>query len=279
MAALGGADRRARGRARGCCSRPGSAADWCYAVLGLGLAASLAGPLAYTLTTVSEGHSGSIVTAGPRWPGGRGGPGGGGPGGGERPGGGRGGGMQPPGQQGQGQGQARQGNAPQGNGQQGGGPGGGMGGQPPTGGQGQGPGQAQGQTQRGGTGERAGGMGGGGMGGLLNGATVGPKAKAKLLADADDYTWVAAAIGSQNSASYQLATEKPVMAIGGFNGSDPSPTPAQFKAYVEAGKIHYFIASSGGGMGGESSITTWVEANFEKVTVDGATLYDLTQKK
>ena len=42
------------------------------------------------------------------------------------------------------------------------------------------------------------------------------------------------------------------MAIGGFNGSDPSPTLAQFKAYVADGEIHYFIASGGdgGGRGG-----------------------------
>ena len=38
------------------------------------------------------------------------------------------------------------------------------------------------------------------------------------------------------------------MAIGGFNGSDPSPTLAQFQQYVAEGKIHYFIG--GGGFGG-----------------------------
>ena len=42
---------------------------------------------------------------------------------------------------------------------------------------------------------------------------------------------------------------EPVMAIGGFNGTDPSPTLAQFQAYVRAGKIHYFLASGGGGFG------------------------------
>lgn len=46
-------------------------------VVGLGLVASLAGPLAYSLTTVSEGHTGSIVTAGPAVADGRGGPSGG----------------------------------------------------------------------------------------------------------------------------------------------------------------------------------------------------------
>ena len=63
------------------------------------------------------------------------------------------------------------------------------------------------------------------------------------------YTWVAATVGSNNAAGYQLATGEPVMAIGGFNGSDPSPTLAQFQQYVAEGKIHYFIAG-GGGFGG-----------------------------
>ncbi|WP_406304128.1 glycosyltransferase family 39 protein [Streptomyces sp. NBC_00885] len=246
----------------------------------LGLAASLAGPVAYSLTTVSEAHAGSIVTAGPAVAGGRGGPGG--PGGGGPGGrlGGDGARMQPPGQLGQGQGQG------QGAGQQGGGmPGAGMG-QPPTGGQmgqGQAP-QGQGQMPGGfpgvGQGER--GAGGGGMGGLLNGANVNAEVEAKLKENAGDYTWIAAAIGSQNAASYQLATEKPVMAIGGFNGSDPSPSLAQFKQYVADGKIHYFISGGqGGGPGGSGSsgITTWVEATFTKVTVDGTTLYDLTDEK
>lgn len=82
------------------------------------------------------------------------------------------------------------------------------------------------------------------------------------------------------------------MAIGGFNGTDPSPTLAQFKKYVTDGKIHYFISSggAGGGMGGatdgggssattssSSQISSWVTANFKKVTAGSATFYDLTQ--
>jgi hypothetical protein len=73
------------------------------------------------------------------------------------------------------------------------------------------------------------------------------------------------------------------MAIGGFNGSDPSPTLAQFKSYVEDGKIHYFIGGGMGGMGGgsgsASKIQSWVEKNYTKVTVGSATFYDLTQPK
>ena len=252
------------------------------AAAGLGTLTALAGPSAYTLSTVGTGHSGSIVTAGPAGASTMGGPGG--RGGGMRgafPGGGP---NQQPGQGGQ-------------NGRQGGGTGlpptGGTGGLPGGNGQGNGVPQGNGGTQGG---NRQGGMpggaageggmpGGGGAGGLLNGANVSSEAKALLSENAGDYTWAAAAVGSQNSASYQLATGKPVMAIGGFNGTDPSPTLAQFKTYVADGKIHYFI--SGGGMGGgrggnassstSSQISTWVTANFEKVTVGSATFYDLTR--
>ena len=68
------------------------------------------------------------------------------------------------------------------------------------------------------------------------------------------------------------------MPIGGFNGSDPSPTLAEFQQLVDDGKIHWFIASSGMGPGGAggSQITSWVEQNFTAITVDGTTLYDLS---
>jgi hypothetical protein len=130
--------------------------------------------------------------------------------------------------------------------------------------------------------------GGGGMGGLLNAATVSDQMKSLLDADADRYTWVAAAVGSQNASGYQLATGGPVMAVGGFNGSDPSPTLAQFQQYVADRKIHYFIggggfgggrgATSSGGSNYSSQIAEWVAANFTSQTVDGVTLYDLTTR-
>lgn len=255
-------------------------------VAGLGLVAALAAPTAYTLSTVQEGHSGSIVTAGPSGAsmmgggpgGGGGGRGGGFPGGGNAPG------------QGQGQGQGGPGGGgfpggmPGGNQQGNGAPGTGQNGQNgQTAPNGQG-GQTAPNGQNGRTGEGGpmGGGGGGGMGGLLNGAQVDAEAKKLLETDADDYTWVAAAVGAQNAASYQLSTGDPVMAIGGFNGTDPSPTLAQFKKYVADGKIHYFVGGGGtGGMGGDSGtssqITSWVEANFKEVTAGSSTFYDLTQ--
>ena len=74
------------------------------------------------------------------------------------------------------------------------------------------------------------------------------------------------------------------MAIGGFNGTDPTPTLAQFQQYVEEGRIHYFISGGFGGRGGpggastgtSSEISSWVTSTFTSQTVGGVTVYDLT---
>ena len=73
------------------------------------------------------------------------------------------------------------------------------------------------------------------------------------------------------------------MSIGGFNGSDPAPTSAQFKEYVRDGEIHYFIGGDGPGggdrRGGTSGIADWVEKHYTKVKIGETTLYDLTREK
>jgi hypothetical protein len=119
------------------------------------------------------------------------------------------------------------------------------------------------------------------MGGLLDAAAPSAQLVQTLQADASKYTWVAAAIGSNSAAGYQLDTGEAVMPIGGFNGSDPSPTLAQFQQYVSNGQIHYFIGGGGfrsnGGSSTSSEISAWVQAHFAATTVGGATLYDLTQ--
>ncbi|MHC5795069.1 glycosyltransferase family 39 protein [Lacisediminihabitans sp. FW035] len=122
----------------------------------------------------------------------------------------------------------------------------------------------------------------GGMGGLLGAGTVSSKVVAMLEVNAADYTWVAASVGSNNAAGYQLASRFPVMAIGGFNGSDPSPTLSEFRSSVAAGEIHYFVGGgsvgqSSGGSAASAAIAAWVAANFTATTVDGVTVYDLTK--
>jgi len=81
------------------------------------------------------------------------------------------------------------------------------------------------------------------------------------------------------AAPLQLSSGRPVMAIGGFTGSDPSPTLEQFEAYVANGEIHYFVAGGmGGGPGrGNSEITQWVQQHYTAQTVGNQTVYDLTK--
>jgi len=124
---------------------------------------------------------------------------------------------------------------------------------------------------------------GGALGGLLDTSTPRAELIAALKADASSYTWVAAAVGSNSAAGVQLATSLPVMAIGGFNGTDPTPSPAAFQALVKAGKVHYFLAGGsgrfggpGGGSAASSAITSWVEQTFTATTIGGVTVYDLT---
>ncbi|MFE4834943.1 ArnT family glycosyltransferase [Arthrobacter sp. NPDC056691] len=198
------------------------------------VAAVLAAPLAYSLTTAATAHSGAIVSAGPAATGARGN-------------------LAGPGNF------SRQGTLA--------GPG-----TPAN------PGTANSATRAaGGFGGRG---GGGGMGGLLGTSTPSDALVTALQTGAAKYTWAAAVVGSNNAAGYQLAAELPVMAVGGFNGTDPAPTLEQFQQLVADGKIHYFIGGSmmQGETGSDAAarISEWVAANFQAETIGGATVYDLS---
>ena len=251
-----------------------------------GLIACLAGPFAFTIQTIATPQSGSMPTAGPSTSG-SGFPGG------------AGGSHMPPG--------ANSSDGQSGNS--------GFGGQMP-------PGTNSSNSSIGGTtgsnpfsGNNPANFKQGGAGGPGENTTPGKNIVKLLKQNASKYTWVAATVGSQSSAPYQLATGEPVMDIGGFTGSDPSPTLAQFKQYVSEGKIHYYISGGmghgnmgssnttndnsatgstsaktngstpggnfqGGPMGrSNSKISNWVQNNFKSKTVDGVTVYDLTQPK
>ncbi|GAA3115834.1 hypothetical protein [Nonomuraea salmonea] len=108
---------------------------------------------------------------------------------------------------------------------------------------------------------------------------------ALLNANADSYRWPAATLTSLNAAVYQLATRTPVMAIGGFNGTDPAPTLEQFQQYVAQEQIHYFVDGGGtisagngrphGGSDAAQRIAEWVKTNYTARTVGTAKVYDL----
>jgi hypothetical protein len=126
----------------------------------------------------------------------------------------------------------------------------------------------------------AGGPSGGGSG------QAGVSAALRAALEKTTTRWAAAADGSGIAASLELATGgKAVMAIGGFTGSDPAPTLAQFEAYVKAGDITYYIAGGqggggaagpGGGSAVASQIASWVKAHYQATTIGGQIVYLLT---
>ncbi|HET6817013.1 MAG TPA: glycosyltransferase family 39 protein [Mycobacteriales bacterium] len=143
-------------------------------------------------------------------------------------------------------------------------------------------------------------MPGGRLGGLLDTSTPSAALVTALKQDATRYRWVAATIGSNNAAGLQLGSGLPVMSIGGFNGTDPTPTLAEFQVLVKAGRIHYFVAGGGfgghggaggpggpGGFGGgpggfagsastSSQISSWVAQHYGATSIGGVMVYDLT---
>ncbi|MCW2748323.1 MAG: glycosyl transferase, partial [Nocardioidaceae bacterium] len=141
----------------------------------------------------------------------------------------------------------------------------------------------------------SGGMGGGGMGVAMGGgpgqsttdsststnsSSSSSASSVEELLAATTSRWSAAVNGSQSAATLELSSNTSVMAIGGWSG-DPTPTLAEFQAYVKAGDVSYYISSGqGGGPGGSSSsssaIATWVADNYTATTVGNSTVYDLS---
>ncbi|MFG1684176.1 glycosyltransferase family 39 protein [Nonomuraea sp. NPDC049269] len=204
--------------------------------------AGLAGPAAFAVSPLGSQVNGSNPTAGPSSGGMGFGPGGGGFRGqmpsGEMP-----------------QGQFPQGQMPQG--------------QMPQGQDGQGQ-DGQGQDGQG-TERRFGRMGGGGPGGGISSSMV-----SYLVANQGKAEWLVAVSSAMQASSTILSTGKPVLAMGGFTGSDPAMTVTKLKELVSSGKLRYVMAGGddrGGPGRGNSEVTTWVQANCKAVTgQDG--LYD-----
>jgi 4-amino-4-deoxy-L-arabinose transferase-like glycosyltransferase len=221
----------------------------------LAVVAGLAGPLVYSLDTAATAHSGSIPSAGPTVASSSGGPGG------------------VPGRAG-GSGEPSSGELPGRSGGEG----------APSSGEFAG---GTGRSPSGRAGLPSGGTAGG-SGGGPGGATTSAALSKLLETGASGYKWAAATVSSTSAASLELNSNGvPVMAIGGFTGSDPAPSLAEFKKLVAEHEIHYFIGGGvvgGGGIGGAGSsdasqITSWVESHFTSQTVGGTTVYNLTSPK
>ena len=110
-----------------------------------------------------------------------------------------------------------------------------------------------------------------------------------LEANKGSATWIVAMTSAMQAGSLELSTGDPVMAMGGFTGSDPAPSLAQIQAYVASGQLRYVLVGGNGGQGGglggglggsstASAVSQWVASVGKVVDYGGSsgTLYDLS---
>jgi 4-amino-4-deoxy-L-arabinose transferase-like glycosyltransferase len=107
-----------------------------------------------------------------------------------------------------------------------------------------------------------------------------------LVANRGTASWLVAVSSASQAGPLQLASGVPVMAMGGFMGSDPAPTVEELQADVRGGRLRYVLLDGrGGGPGGffggdgqgsvASSRNAWVESACRPVeTVGNGALYD-----
>ncbi|CAH1853657.1 ArnT family glycosyltransferase [Convivina praedatoris] len=130
---------------------------------------------------------------------------------------------------------------------------------------------------------------------------IGSSVDTKLLSYLEDHQgqakYLAATADSNSASGYIIKSKKAVMAIGGYNGTDPTMTLSQFKKLVASGQVRYFISGghSKSSTGQIGKIIAWVEANGKKVNYNNnqstssdsakggmqasTTLYDLSEAK
>ncbi|WP_241684720.1 hypothetical protein [Actinomadura sp. J1-007] len=106
-----------------------------------------------------------------------------------------------------------------------------------------------------------------------------------------DADWLLAVGSAQEASALILQTGRPVIAMGGFTGSDPAMTVRELQRYAKEGRLHYVLVNGDGdgdgGFGprrGGSEVTDWVRKNGTAVpatayggiaTTSGAQLYYL----
>jgi 4-amino-4-deoxy-L-arabinose transferase-like glycosyltransferase len=89
------------------------------------------------------------------------------------------------------------------------------------------------------------------------------------------YRWSAVTLGARSAAAYQLALGEPVLAVGGYKGTDPTPTLPAFIELVRSRQLHWFVPGGTSGAAGDA-IKLWVVTHGQPVRIAGCTIYDLS---
>ncbi|EEI24075.1 ArnT family glycosyltransferase [Lentilactobacillus hilgardii] len=101
-----------------------------------------------------------------------------------------------------------------------------------------------------------------GPGGGMSSSKVNTKLLNYLEKHQGNAKYLFATSDSTTAAPYIIKTGKAVMAMGGFNGTDPAITLPQFKKLVKNGDLKYFYYS---GRSGNTKIINWIKKHATKV--------------
>ena len=82
-----------------------------------------------------------------------------------------------------------------------------------------------------------------------------------LLKNYGGETYLVAVSNASTAAPIMLETGKAVMAVGGFEGKDPTLTVDKLAAMVEAGEIRYFMLGNDKGGDTDGEVSQWVQQN------------------
>ena len=126
--------------------------------------------------------------------------------------------------------------------------------------------EAPGLPVAGPTAQSAFGAGGAGVGG--GGSTTDTALIHYLEAHKGSAKYLVAVVSSNEADAIILATNQPVMALGGFSGSDPILTTTRLAALVKSGVVRYFLLNGNGGGGpggGQSALTIWITQHSQVV--------------
>ncbi|GAB6988830.1 ArnT family glycosyltransferase [Paenibacillus pini] len=110
--------------------------------------------------------------------------------------------------------------------------------------------------------ESRGGTGGGG--GRMNG-NVNEKLLSYVTEHSTGETYLFATSSATSAAPYIIQTGKPVMAMGGYSGSDPILTVSKIQQLVAEHQVKFFLLGGGMDRGGSSEVTEWIKANATEV--------------
>ncbi|GAA6114296.1 ArnT family glycosyltransferase [Apilactobacillus apinorum] len=105
--------------------------------------------------------------------------------------------------------------------------------------------------------------GGNNSGGIGNG-TVNTKLLNYLTKHQGNAKYLFATADSGTAAPYIIKTKKAVMAMGGFNGTDPAMTLSKFKQLVKSGQVKYYLDEGKSGST-NNEIVNWIKKHAKKV--------------